>query len=353
MEILNSRKILLLLSAMVISTLLFFSYLYFGEKLPGLYSFIDSFITVSLFTACMIGIRYLVRVIEFSKAEMGKFFLSHLGSAFLIAVLVLTLSHGLMTNFLIKDSVYIEHLHESYTWRFFLVIIYYFIVISFMYMIKFYMEYTLQIKKEAELRNLVTQAELKTLKFQINPHFIFNSLNSIAALTTLNSEKAGEMVLKLADFMRYTLKNDLHAMNPLKEEIENIRRYLEMEKIRFDDKFTYNELISTECMKVLVPNMILQPLFENAIKYGVYEALNTVGISMDCKLKNNFMVITVENEFEPDSIPQKGAGVGLKNIRQRLKLMYEMDDLLRIQKDGSKFRAILYIPIVVDERKEA
>jgi LytS/YehU family sensor histidine kinase len=204
-----------------------------------------------------------------------------------------------------------------------------------------------QAKQETTLKTLLTEAELKSLKFQINPHFIFNSLNSIAALTSIDPEQARKMTIMLADFLRSTLSNNLRQTVTLQEELHQLRLYAAIEKIRFGDKFSYTESVDESLLTLPIPNMLLQPLLENAIKYGVYEALEEIGIHLSVSRNENLLAITMENDFEDDAsqLKQKGNGVGLANIQSRLSLLYRRDDLLTITKENSKFRVILTIPM--------
>jgi len=151
------------------------------------------------------------------------------------------------------------------------------------------------------MKTLVKEAELKSLKFQINPHFIFNSLNSINSLTMSDPQKAGAMTIKLSDYLRFTLSKNEKQKSKLKEEIDSTKLYLDIEKVRFGDKIEYVEEIQKKCLDVQVPSMILQPLFENAIKHGVYESLDKVGIKFSCSLNGDYLKVVVENEFDAEA----------------------------------------------------
>jgi LytS/YehU family sensor histidine kinase len=199
--------------------------------------------------------------------------------------------------------------------------------------------------KEAELNALVKDAELRSLKYQINPHFIFNSLNSISSLTLSNPTRAQEMTIKLSSFLRGTLSKNEKQKNKLSEEINNAKLYLEIEKIRFEDKLEFTEEIGEECGSIEVPSMILQPLFENAVKHGVYESTEKINIILRCKHENEYIRITVENNFDPDAIPKKGAGIGIKNIQNRLKLIYNQDNLVKVEKGSTTFKVNIFIPV--------
>jgi LytS/YehU family sensor histidine kinase len=192
---------------------------------------------------------------------------------------------------------------------------------------------------------LVKEAELKSLKYQINPHFIFNSLNSISSLTLSNPQKAQEMTIKLSSFLRSTLSKNERQKSKLSEEINNAKLYLDIEKVRFDDKFNFIEELEPKCMELEVPSMILQPLFENAIKHGVYESLDKVTIKLKCGHEKDYFKIIVENTFDPESVPRKGEGIGIKNIQNRLKLIYNQDNLVTTEKINNLFRVNIFIPV--------
>ena len=199
--------------------------------------------------------------------------------------------------------------------------------------------------KESELKTLVTEAELRSLKFQINPHFIFNSLNSMSALTEIDPKRAKSMILKLAEFLRFILATNEKEKNTLREELKNIKLYLEIEKVRFEDKFDYTEVIEDNCWSVEIPSMILQPLFENAIKHAVYETLDKVTLSLNAKQENNYLNIVLENNYDESSTPRKGTGVGLRNIEERLQLIYREANLMEVKKGNGNFRVSLFFPI--------
>jgi LytS/YehU family sensor histidine kinase len=179
----------------------------------------------------------------------------------------------------------------------------------------------------------------------MNPHFIFNALNSISSLTMSDPEKAQEMSINLSDFFRRTLAvKDINSI-PLLEEIENINLYLKIEKVRFAERLKFNLELSEECNEILIPNMILQPLVENAIKHGVYESTETVSINLRCKIVDRNLEITITNNYDSTTTSNIGEGIGLSNINSRLKLIYNQSNLISISKSNNLFKVILLIPI--------
>jgi len=152
------------------------------------------------------------------------------------------------------------------------------------------------------------------------------------------------MVIRLSDFLRYSVSANNNKFVPLEKELENIQRYLEIEKVRFGKKLEYVNNIEPGCQAVMIPAMLLQPLFENAIKHGVYESTGTVCIETSCGTKPGVTVITMVNDFDPEAPRRSGTGVGLANIRERMRLLYHRTDLLEARVEGNKFRVNLKIP---------
>ncbi len=242
------------------------------------------------------------------------------------------------------DSSYREFLNESLPWRVIMGIFYYLLFIMYYYVMLYYEDLQEKLKVEAQLQTLVNEAELSALRSQINPHFLFNSLNSISSLTITNPDKAQEMVIKLSDFLRYTLSHDKNEKASLKEEFNNLRRYLDIEKIRFGHRLNFVTKVPDNCVDFMIPNMILQPLIENAIKHGVYDSTEEVLVELSCSNDDEYVYIEIANEYDPDSIKKKGQGIGLKNIRKRLQIIYQRQDLFEVKAEKMVFRATLKIP---------
>lgn len=198
--------------------------------------------------------------------------------------------------------------------------------------------------KAARLESLVKETELKMLRSQINPHFLFNSLNSISSLTITNPEKARVMVIRLSDFMRYSLSRRDEQPVTLRSEFENIRLYLEIEKVRFADRLITEENISADCLETMIPVMLLQPIYENAVKHGVYESTGNVVIKTVANLVDSYLEITITNNYDPAPPAVKGTGTGLNNVARRLELYYGKRSYFQtIKKDGI-YSVCLYIP---------
>ena len=216
--------------------------------------------------------------------------------------------------------------------------------VLFFYAVSYYQRFKDKLKNEGKLKALIKDAELHALKSQINPHFLFNSLNSISSLTMTNPEKAQEMVINLSSLMRYSLKHDQIDKVPFSEELKNNMLYLQIEKVRFGQKLNPVFDIGEDCLDALIPNMILQPLYENAIKYGVYEATEPIDVITRATCHDDILEISITNNYDKNSITRKGEGIGLRNIRDRLQIFYGNPMLMKVEDNKTEFKVTLGIP---------
>ena len=203
-------------------------------------------------------------------------------------------------------------------------------------------------KREIQLRVLARDSELKALKAQVNPHFLFNSLNSISALTTSDAARAREMCVLLGDFLRKTLGLGEKATIPLREELALIRSYLAVEKVRFGARLALEETVAPEALEYAVPPLLLQPLVENAVAHGISNLTEGgfIHLSVQCNGEGEScdLAIRVENNFDPDMPRRKGTGVGLVNVRQRLLTRYGNRGRFDARADGDHFRVAMALP---------
>jgi len=290
-----------------------------------------------------IGFWFSAKYLSIENHKIFRIISNHILEGAILISLWLLIGYFIVSNLVTDKDTYTNFFFDTLKFRAAIGIFTYFLMTSFYYIVIYYTGYQERRIKETELKNLVTEAELRSLKFQINPHFIFNSLNSMSALTEIDPKKAKQMIIKLAEFLRYTLATNDKQMVSLNEELKNIKLYLDIEKVRFEDKFEYVDEIDEICGKAQIPSMILQPLFENAIKHAVYETLDKVVLNLTCTKQDSFLKIVLQNNFEGES-NKKGAGVGINNIKERLRLIYQQDNLLEVKKENNLFRVTLYIP---------
>ncbi|HXB09188.1 MAG TPA: histidine kinase [Puia sp.] len=200
-------------------------------------------------------------------------------------------------------------------------------------------------QRRNDAERLAKEAELFKLRQQLAPHFLFNSLNSISALIGSRPEQARKMIQQLSDFLRGNLKKEEQQWVPLSEELQYLELYLDIEKVRFGHRLDTHITCGEDCMSSKLPPMLLQPIVENAIKFGLYDTTEAVTISIRARVENNFVVIEVENPFDPEtSRPKTGTGFGLTSIQRRLYLLFARTNLLETRVSGNLFTTIVRIP---------
>jgi two-component system sensor histidine kinase AlgZ len=203
--------------------------------------------------------------------------------------------------------------------------------------------------REAQARALESSlrardAELSALKAQINPHFLYNSLNSISALTSIDPVRARDMCVLLADFLRMTLGLGEKALIPLQTELDLLDKYCAIEKVRFGDRLNLEEQIQDDARQCLLPPLLLQPLVENAVVHGIAQMTEGGRIRLQAIRSNGRITLTVENTWDPEAGPSRRNGVGLKNVQRRLEARYGKEAQLEAKAEDDLFRVSMGFP---------
>ena len=201
-----------------------------------------------------------------------------------------------------------------------------------------------------ESRVLARDAELKALKAQVNPHFLFNSLNSISALTSIDPARARDMCVLLGDFLRLTLGLGEKTSVRFSEELDLLQKYMAIEKVRFGTRLTMLEEIQEESKACLLPPLLLQPLVENAVKHGIASLPEGGQVRVAAQRQNGRLAILVENSWDPDSPPRRSGGRGLRNVQLRLEARYGKDASLHVNNEGDLFQVSLSLPAETEEQ---
>jgi sensor histidine kinase YesM len=187
-------------------------------------------------------------------------------------------------------------------------------------------------------------AELFKLRQQFGPHFLYNSLNSVSALVTIEPDKAQEMIGRLAHFMRASVRREMAESVPLADELSYLNEYLAIEGVRFGDRLVVHVEDDGACDDCTVPPFLLQPLLENAIKYGVYGTTGPVEISVRISRITGALRIVIANPFDPLTAPPSGTGFGLEGVSRRLTLLFGRTDLITTARAENTFTTTLTIP---------
>lgn len=339
----KNKNIILYTLLWVLVWAVFTSALYFFYDFNFEQASVDSLVYNLLFYGAGLAYWFNVRYSSLEKSQFFNLVVSHLAAAALSVALIILLSQTILKN-IYSDQAYVAFLNESLPWRAGLGVLYYIIIVLIYYQLIYFDYLKERSTRQAQLESMLKSSELEMLKSQINPHFIFNSLNSVSSLTIISPEKAREMIVKLSDFLRYSLGKQSDQMNSLKEEVKNILLYLDIEKVRFGERLNIVVEMDEKCESLFLPNLILQPLFENAIKHGIYESLEKITIKLSASCESNVLKVSVSNEYDPNAIGKKGKGIGLHNIKERLRLNYDITNGVFIHKTDRIFTVRLEIP---------
>lgn len=320
---------------------MFFKMLHIDWKLDWVYALTDTLVTNGLLlTTCLLVMTNL----RFYNPKKGKF----------IHLLVMCVAVSGLWSAVIRfglgailqgNESYATFLEQSMAVRFDIALL----ITSCAALIST-LWYNQEEQKENEQRKLdaeklAKEAELFKLRQQLQPHFLFNSLNSISALAGSQPQEARRMIQQLSDFLRGTLKKEEQQQINWKEELQYLNLYLEIEKVRFGHRLTTEISTSPETDSMQLPAMLLQPLVENAIKFGLYDTTEAITISIDAKKEHNYLVVTVKNPFDEEtSRPGQGTGFGLSSVQRRLYLLYGRNDLLSCSAINNIFTTIIKIP---------
>lgn len=216
------------------------------------------------------------------------------------------------------------------------------IIVYFMY--KILQQNNIIIKEKMMIENLAKTTELELLKTQLNPHFLFNALNSIKALVIINPEQSRDAIVKLSELLRFTLQYGKERLIPIKDEIIEVRKYLELEQLRFGKRLTVEYDINENTLSQTVPPAIILTLAENAVKHGVTKELQDSIIVVETSLNDNYLVIKVKNNGHYN--PADAIGIGLKHITKRLEEIFQNKAEFSIYQEDTDVIATIKIPLL-------
>lgn len=214
--------------------------------------------------------------------------------------------------------------------------------------IKFWMELIAERKRSERIISLAQEAKLQMLRYQVNPHFLFNSLNSIQALMNHNTSLADRMLTQLSDFLRYSLVSDDSLYVPLRKELEIIEKYISIEKIRFGKKLEYRIEVTNESLDKEILCFLLQPLIENCIKHGFKSSPGKLIVMISISTEESWIVIKIKNSGSWKE-PENSLGRGIRNVRERLANAYRDKYTFNISKEDRWVNVILKIKLGDEE----
>ncbi len=319
--------------------------LVFAYKLEPLPAVVEGLLFNFSFALLGIGLWYMVRYSDLNRRSWLELLFVHLTGVTVVQLIWIVPVYHLLKLIFAGNLVYVGFLEETLTIRVITGTVLYAAIVSIAYLVDNIRRLRDQQKREDELKNLLKDSELSMLRFQINPHFLFNSLNAVSSLIIKRPEEANQMVLKLSGFMRYSLESAGKAMSTAGKELEHCNLYLDIERVRFGERLKVKMKTEESLNDYPVPAMLLQPLVENAIKHGLNDAEEGILVHVTLENTSNGLKIIVTN---PAGIKSKryavGTGTGLKNIRSRLENLYARSDLMRIREENGLFIVTINIP---------
>lgn len=260
---------------------------------------------------------------------------------------VSTFTEAKLLEWLVKKEVgstaYLTWLHNTMPVRYVIIWIFYTWMATSAAMRKNMQALNDRFQQHNDAAELLKEAELFKLRQQLQPHFLYNSLNSISALVMISPDRAQEMIGKLSDFLRGSVKREGEDVISVNEEIVYIESYLAIESVRFGDRLSI-EFEKNFSDRSTIPPFLFQPILENAIKFGLYGKTGKVQINVSITEEDSMLLLKVTNPYDNNFQPPKGTGFGLKGVGRRLYLLYARNDLLETTGDEQNFTTILKIP---------
>lgn len=259
---------------------------------------------------------------------------------FIVTIIVFAFFHNLISDWLNNKTNEFEHQHQAFKLSKGFIALVLVATISTAYgLLSYVLE---QEKRQQEQQKEHLQSELSFLRSQINPHFIFNILNSIVYLIRIKSDLAEPVTLKLSELMRYMLYESENALIPLEKEASYLKNYIELQKVRFEDDVEITFTIEGVATTQMIEPMLLIPFVENAFKHGVGMVINPT-IEINLKISENALSFSVKNKIATETAMDKdsSSGIGLKNVQRRLELLYSNTHELTIKNENGWFLTTL------------
>ena len=287
---------------------------------------------------------YSARFLPLRTPGMGKALLNHIVAAVIASGVWLAIAHALTLGL---DRIYpgIDVRARTHFPLLFAVGVLLYLLATALHYVYIAIESSRDaLRREHEARVLAREAELKALKAQINPHFLFNCLHSISALTAFDPVQARDMCIRLSDFLRNTLRLGEKASISFGDELNLINTYLAVEQVRFGSRLRVEQNIDVTCDGCMIPPLLLQPLVENAVKHGIAGLVEGGTIKLEAFCVDRVLHIVVENDFDPEHPAPRKTGLGLANVRSRIAARHGETGRVDVAVQGATHRVELLVP---------
>ena len=314
-----------------------------AAALSGPLALVYAFLCLSSFYAC--------RSAPLTRARTASVLGVHLVGA-LIAASLLTLAGSTLASLLGSFPAFStlpERFGQAVPPLFVLGVLLYLLAVTLHYILLSLESSQAAERRAMEARVLAREAELEALKAQLNPHFLFNALNSVSALTTSAPARAREMCVLLSDFLRRSLASGERTLIPLREELALARQFLAVEQVRYGRRLEVEEAVDETLLATSVPPLLLQPLVENAVRHGVATLIEGGTVTLRVAKAGDGVRVAVENPYDPETPAPAGSGLGLSIVRRRLAAAWGRAAELEAGGDGRRFSAVLVVPAAPPE----
>ncbi|MCH7399821.1 histidine kinase [Belliella sp. DSM 107340] len=304
---------------------------------------------VALHTFLLILAYFFLENIFRYYTPQDRQFLIFLSFPLVVSIMIFYLGKYSIELIFLHQQSYLEFVKEIQFVRLFVIFL---MVLGYALLLLFHskLETQLKIRERAEqIDRLVKEAELFQLRQQLQPHFLFNSLNSISSLVKRKPDEAREMVLQLSEFLRKTIRKENQKWISVLEEIEYLQLFIGIEKVRFGHRLEVEYQIAEECKSLRLPQLLVQPLMENAVKHGLYGVLGDVLIKVRFECQDEYLFISISNPFDSMAGQASGESFGQQAIRRRLFLLFGRNDLFKTQSHKEEFKVELKIPQNYDQ----
>lgn len=336
----NSLTVISLVWAAITAVHILFLYYFANLEVP--YAIADGLVFNLFFGLLSVGV---LMALEFEKAD--KTFLRRMLYLYfpmlIIIVLIWLFAAYSLLIMIYPESDYRIFLSNSLKYRVIIGIFLFSIVVILHQLIHYYRNFQQKELKASRLERDLQRSKVDTMQMQMQPHFLFNALNSISALTFEDAERTRLMLIKLSAFLRYTTKYSEKQLVQLSDELSHIDQYLAIEHLRFGERLIYKRNVTKEATTRYLPCLVLQPVVENAVKHGVNQSLQPVTINLDAFIEEDKLVLRIANSKDGES-QKKGTGTGLKNLSNRLKILYSGRANLQIENQPYMFTVEIKIP---------
>ncbi|MES2587915.1 MAG: histidine kinase [Bacteroidota bacterium] len=315
-----------------------------------MYSFSNEIIVFECLTFLFLHLLFVFILNRIHKFYHSKSAISivHLSTVFAFVAFYLFVTFEYSNLLFVYDKKYAFFVQNGYVLKALISFLLLLAVINQFWIDKHLLELEKKNQQFLENEKRLIQVELMNLKQQFQPHFLFNSLNSISALVGSEPKEARRMILLLSDFLRQSIRTKESDFEKLNDELDFLKLYLEIEKVRFGHRLNIDFQLDENTIDFKMPSQILQPLVENAIKYGLYGNIGELSIQIKIYSENQDLLIEITNPFDTSQKSQtKGTGFGLNSVKQKLNFLYKRNDLIKITQ-GDTFFVKLTIPQLND-----